>query len=220
MEKLTVTLKTVTPLFLGGAEPNERAEIRAASIKGAMRFWYRAIDPEYKINEPKIFGSTEQGQARFIIRIISQNILKGIRDEENWNRKKIAYLGFGLINKGKNTRPYIKSDNEFTIEIIFKPKIKNDERLAVEKSLWALLMFGGLGARSRKGFGSLMVTDINSTIFPLLWQFENADKLKEAIKNFWRTIPKPSGLQEYTRWSDKSRCIVVDEKKNGETALE
>jgi CRISPR type III-B/RAMP module RAMP protein Cmr1 len=37
MEKLTITLKTVTPLFLGGAEPDERIELRAAFIKGAMR---------------------------------------------------------------------------------------------------------------------------------------------------------------------------------------
>jgi CRISPR-associated protein Cmr1 len=46
MEKLTVTLKTITPLFLGGAEPVMQAELCAPSIKGAMRLWYRAIDPE------------------------------------------------------------------------------------------------------------------------------------------------------------------------------
>jgi len=47
METLTVTLKTVTPLFLGGARQNEHAELRPPSIKGALRFWYRAIDPQY-----------------------------------------------------------------------------------------------------------------------------------------------------------------------------
>ncbi len=43
MDKLVVTLKTVTPLFLGGANPNDTAELRAPSIKGALRFWYRAM---------------------------------------------------------------------------------------------------------------------------------------------------------------------------------
>lgn len=46
MDRLTVTLKAVTPMFLGGAEPNKIAELRAPSIKGALRFWYRAIDEE------------------------------------------------------------------------------------------------------------------------------------------------------------------------------
>lgn len=46
MERLVVTLKTITPLFLGGAEPDKWAELRAPSIKGAMRFWYRAIDAD------------------------------------------------------------------------------------------------------------------------------------------------------------------------------
>lgn len=52
MEKLTVTLKTVTPMFLGGANPNDTAELRAPSIKVALMFWYRAIDQEYnqKVN--------------------------------------------------------------------------------------------------------------------------------------------------------------------------
>lgn len=49
MEKLTVTLKTVTPMFLGGAEPDKKAELRAPSIKGAMRFW------KHKNSEDKRF---------------------------------------------------------------------------------------------------------------------------------------------------------------------
>ncbi len=39
---LTVTLETVTPLFLGGADPRGAPELRAPSFRGAMRYWLRA----------------------------------------------------------------------------------------------------------------------------------------------------------------------------------
>jgi len=35
----TVTLETVTPLFLGGADPRGAPELRAPALRGAMRYW-------------------------------------------------------------------------------------------------------------------------------------------------------------------------------------
>ena len=42
LETLNVTMKVVSPLFFMDGDQNRRPEIRAASIKGALRFWYRA----------------------------------------------------------------------------------------------------------------------------------------------------------------------------------
>ena len=45
MEKcrsLTVTLETVTPPFLGGADPRGAPELRPPAFRGAMRYWLRA----------------------------------------------------------------------------------------------------------------------------------------------------------------------------------
>jgi hypothetical protein len=69
---LEATFCIVTPLFLGGAEPNDRAELREASIKGALRFWYRAVDPDYRDLEARIFGGTRkgEGQAIFLLRVL------------------------------------------------------------------------------------------------------------------------------------------------------
>jgi hypothetical protein len=36
-------LETITPLFLTGADPRGEPELRAASIRGALRFWLRAL---------------------------------------------------------------------------------------------------------------------------------------------------------------------------------
>ncbi|HPU57120.1 MAG TPA: type III-B CRISPR module RAMP protein Cmr1, partial [Verrucomicrobiota bacterium] len=43
MKTLTATYRIVTPMFLGGANPESQAELRISSIKGALRFWWRAL---------------------------------------------------------------------------------------------------------------------------------------------------------------------------------
>ncbi|MFZ1105749.1 MAG: type III-B CRISPR module RAMP protein Cmr1 [Hyphomicrobiaceae bacterium] len=42
MHRIEAEFEIVTPMFLGGADPKGSAELRAASIKGALRFWWRA----------------------------------------------------------------------------------------------------------------------------------------------------------------------------------
>lgn len=51
---LTVTLETVTPLFLGGAEPRGTPELRPPAFRGALRYWLRAV-------LGGAFGDTEAG---------------------------------------------------------------------------------------------------------------------------------------------------------------
>ncbi len=43
MQRLEVTLQTITPLFMGGSDPRREPELRAASVRGALRFWLRAL---------------------------------------------------------------------------------------------------------------------------------------------------------------------------------
>lgn len=64
---VTVTLETVTPLFLAGAEARGAPELRPPSMRGAMRYWLRAAlggvlgaDSEaVRRAEATVFGSTE-----------------------------------------------------------------------------------------------------------------------------------------------------------------
>lgn len=49
METLTFTCKIITPMFLAGAD-GQTPELRAASIKGALRFWWRACNGHLKLD--------------------------------------------------------------------------------------------------------------------------------------------------------------------------
>ncbi|MCX7683492.1 MAG: type III-B CRISPR module RAMP protein Cmr1 [Anaerolineae bacterium] len=42
MHEVRVRLETVTPVFLGGADPCGAPELRPPAFRGALRYWLRA----------------------------------------------------------------------------------------------------------------------------------------------------------------------------------
>lgn len=168
MKELQVTFRIVTPLFLAGAN-QQQAELRLPSLKGALRFWYRAVDPEYRKWEGKIFGSTDpgEGQSRFLMRSSSIK-WKSIPYSEN-RFKGIKYLGFSFIlgqkEQGKiKKRSHLIENKKFTVSFMLRPFKEKEDKKTEEPlqywrrlmaSLWLLGHIGGLGSRSRRGFGTL-----------------------------------------------------------------
>src|SRR2546421_3356377 len=73
MQEVTFTLQTITPMFLAGADQS-KAELRAPSFRGEMRYWFRALlgglvgtDQEGLIKvrdaETHVFGATDTSSA-------------------------------------------------------------------------------------------------------------------------------------------------------------
>jgi len=52
MNSITFTCEVVTPMFLAGAD-GTKSELRSPSIKGAMRFWWRAMHGHLPIDDKK-----------------------------------------------------------------------------------------------------------------------------------------------------------------------
>ena len=205
---VTITYRIVTPMFIGGADKTQEVELRAPSIKGILRFWYRAIAPDYRDHEMRVFGGTDEGvgQAKFLLRlekhvVTSENTaLQGIL-------KALAY--------GTDGRSRIKDKETFRLKLIFKPKTAPEDILRVKQALWAFTMFGGLGARSRKGFGSLVVTSsMGMEELPTL--NPDINKLQQTLNEFILLHVKTntSALPEYTCWSKQSRCIITGKNKH------
>lgn len=170
MEKREYECEVVTPLFLGGADP-KKAEMRIPSIKGALRFWWRAqYDNEdlkkMAVKEANIFGSTEK-KSSVSMRLyetannpILKDLPSGTLVQVNGKAYKtsiINYLSYGLfeykkeIRKNVYNKEYFEPKAAFKIVMNFPKNIENE----VTNAIKALINFGGLGARSRNGFGSL-----------------------------------------------------------------
>jgi CRISPR-associated protein Cmr1 len=172
MNPLSLEVEVLTPLFLGGAEPNDRAELRAPALKGALRFWYRTVAGDYASTEGARFGSSrsDTGQSPFAI-VLSRK--GGLQADQNWPQVcgqppdsrvqgDIQYFGYTLRTRGRppNDRRCFAPESRFELRLVARrTHIDQEERQAWLASLWLLVAFGGLGNRSRRGFGSLAIVD-------------------------------------------------------------
>jgi hypothetical protein len=189
----TVTLQVTTPLFNGGADPDGasgfgssgEASVRVASLRGTMRFWFRALAGTVAGRdlgllarmEAAVFGNAgtsspvrmrirrqprpEAGKDRPAFIGAPGPRPGGLgqgRDDGKW----LAYLlGQGLADAASRTllRDFIKPGPGQRIEVgIGFSGIEAVDSLALA-SLWLLCAYGGLGSRTRKGFGGLRIVD-------------------------------------------------------------
>jgi CRISPR-associated protein Cmr1 len=224
--------KVVTPLFLGGANPEEeeKLSIRAPSIKGALRFWYRAIAlgrlgslEKVRGEEARLFGSTGTGQSAFLLRVEGGD-LKTVRKGKIVSNGN-AYLGYGVatwnrdVRANLTVRPYIEPGRPFKLKLLFTPNNKAKQSFAdLKLSIIALGLFGGLGARSRRGFGSLALMSLKEN-GRIIWSApQTVDELRLKYVEFFQelSLPEKEELPEYTAFSRYSRIAIVDTDINAE----
>lgn len=183
MEKQEFEVEIVTPLFLGGSDP-KKAELRVPAIKGALRFWWRALYgsdnlEDMKKRESEIFGSTDK-KAGFSIQLkkinnispILGNLPPGVKIPTQSKGKIfkisiIEYLAYGLCEYKKDKKRNVYTKEHISVgsrfNILFKIfNISHEEQII--NTFKVLVNFGGLGSRSRNGFGSITIQD--STVNP------------------------------------------------------
>jgi CRISPR-associated protein Cmr1 len=216
MQRVSFECEVITPMFLGGAE--QQPELRAPSIKGAMRWWFRATDPEGKKNEARIFGNTDN-RSLFRIKCMGLSIKTAASSSIfSSARMGTSYMGYGLR---ENNRGHIKTNSTFCLDLEFFPNCDRDSRQSVLRALWAMLMLGGLGGRSRRGLGSIGVIEVSGDTGDLLWQFNTIDDYARALTKFLMDVSKEGTLPNYSCWSDNAKCVVVPTScKTGNDALE
>lgn len=218
------TYKITTPMFLGGAEQEKSPELRPPSFKGLLRFWFRAVAlpkceswKEVQKLEKELFGSTD-GQSSFFLSIVEQkNIFRVESNNQNENLRNkhgLFYLGHRLINyRGQLQRPYLKSGGIFTIRLLLKKKkAPKETEFFLPLTLKTLGLFGGAGARSRRGFGSLSLLSL-SVDGQSIWKAPaNPSELAACQKELLGTLGLKTGdkseLPDYTAFSNQSRIWI------------
>ena len=177
MKKVSITLETVTPLFLSGNDQNT-VELRAASIRGQLRYWYRALLGGLGVTRPdrlhelesQVFGKEERGSP-VLVRVkdirwaggrIKQNSELDLgydRTKKETRRPGLTYLLYST-QLGGNERPYADVGTTFTLE--FSSFNKDADRVLklAACALWCWTHFGGLGTRARRGGGDVQVKEV------------------------------------------------------------
>lgn len=190
MKEVSFRLGVVTPLFLAGAV-QRAAEPRPPSIRGVLRFWFRAFAGpvlSYDVSavqraETKLFGSTEQA-SYWSLRMSSFD--KDPLPESTFLRT-VAYLGYGPIIGNRSQRAFYPPGSSCRLTIKW---LRTDLCLAelLEATLWIWGQLGGLGARTRRGFGGITLRPETGTCLPL-WSKDAADP-KELAQNLEEGLDK------------------------------
>jgi len=178
--------KLITPLFGGGVEPN-RADpitvVRGTGVRGQLRFWWRAARggqfdgslEKMRRREEEIWGSAaakgKPGPSDVVISVEILNRGRPFQVVDNKGRpvrnigdvkSPYSYVAFPLRDAESN--PPVLEDVEFELTICCPSKWEQD----IEATLWAWETFGGLGARTRRGFGALQLLSIDNKPSPTL----------------------------------------------------
>jgi len=167
------TYTLLTPLFGGGVEPREAdpvSVVRATEVRGHLRFWWRALRgwqakgslEELRKLESALFGSAREGGASPVA--VEVEILKSGQDvpgkKSPQAHPEVAhpYLAFPLRRTQQDSRNYpVRVGVSFRLRLRFPEKVGDlDFREELEAALWAWETFGGIGGRTRRGFGALL----------------------------------------------------------------
>lgn len=161
MKMTQLNLETVTPMFLHGANTN-KIELRPPPFKALFRYWWRTVQDceanSLRDKEAKLFGSTKC-KAPFSIRISGTTEL---------NEKKYKPLPHRTDNRGFKRDSY-NAGQSFNLYLI----TKDESAISTYKQIVKLgFLLGGVGNRSRRGFGSVCEKS---------WNFIDVSDLRNEI---------------------------------------
>lgn len=226
--------KLITPLFGGGVEPGWPDPIniiRASEIRGHLRFWWRATQlhrfasiKDMAAAESEIWGSNEvPSEVKLFVEDVDIDLQgtkaaytvkpgrNGGRNQPNPSDQVIAYAAFPLQPEKEDledlnwkSEPVLK-DVTFTLELEYPIKYKSE----IEDALWAWETFGGIGARTRRGFGALQCLSIDGAERML----RTPKELKKEIESKLRCFQIPKSFNDGTpHLSNQTQFILIGKK--------
>lgn len=215
-----LVLEVVSPMFIGGAEPragDPAAEgLRVPSLRGALRYWFRALlgAPSLDVLAPEeaaLFGSAERPSPLVLrieplgrVRAVSWDAVKReggppLRvsgGASGFQASGIGYLGDVALRQTRGDLPRRALPAGVRYRAVLRWRRRTppgpEERDRLAATLWLLSRLGALGTRARRGFGAIQVAAVQAPGF---------------LEGSLRTLPLPVGA--------RSPAELVEELERG-----
>jgi CRISPR-associated protein Cmr1 len=230
MQTLTARFEIVTPMFIGGAHSDDPPDIRPPSVKGALRFWWRALQWRHCLNqsdadptqalhllhqqEAALFGlaikEQQYGQGQVQLKIQAPEKQKPLQEHTLKLKQSsgLTYLlGQGLYHY-KNGLLKSALDAHQTFELVLKIKPAADIDSLIQ-AVMAFGLLGGLGSRGRKGWGSVAIRSLvhhhnhQDNVLPVP---QNINQYQAYLTDLFKDLPKD--LPPYTAVSKHTRMDI------------
>lgn len=228
-EKITLDCTILTPMFLGGAD--QHAELSAAPIKAALRYWWRvsgvhkAKDAKKLLEEEsKLFGSSNEKFGKSKISVSVEGIVQA-SDKQFHSPHKIQHpevqrgkinsllylANMGILNSRLIPKcKYFPNQQTFKIHLSFSKNLR-------EQFLPALYLFqnlGSLGARSRNAWGSIGISiesaskGIPGNIFIQPWEVLFEQDYPHGIGKDEKGVLLWESKIDYLKWEDAMHTLA------------
>jgi CRISPR-associated protein Cmr1 len=173
LKLLEIELEAVTPLWIGGADT--QAELRPPSVRGCLRYWFRALAggllgealAEVRAAESAVYGSTSRSSSVVVrLRGSPRTSISVVGEADVEQLPGVSYLFWSVFQQ---KRTAILPGERFRLILSLRPfpfaaqevagqKMEQGNRFELAAaSLWLLVRLGGVGARSRRGAGGTRV---------------------------------------------------------------
>ncbi len=168
--EIELKCKLITPLFGGGVEPGKvdmKMPVRATTVRGHLRFWWRllhggSLDSTdstalFKKERALWGGISKQGASasRVAVRVSAD----AAKDAQMIGSGEAEIPPYGLISDREEQPRLLKESYSFRITLRFDSCTDQAQIDEVRRALRWWASFGGLGARTRRGFGALEVKE-------------------------------------------------------------
>ena len=205
MNKTTIHCRMTASMFIAGVEKRKNAqgrdeaipeppELRAAGIKGCMRFIWRALQRAEDIGalrkrEGELFGNafgdnaTRASGMRMRIANFQKMSEYGIGEHYEKmapHREDPNYVG---PNKDKPLR-VLALKNGGTFDVIITSFCRIETHIKYVRLFTLTCLLYGFGRRSRKGFGTVVVTGVDGDGREIDWTFDGIVKSLKALSEF------------------------------------
>ncbi|MDO4699975.1 MAG: type III-B CRISPR module RAMP protein Cmr1 [Moraxella sp.] len=206
----TLNCELVTPMYGGGVESTKvdtTMPIRASSIRGQLRFWWRLLakhkwklgdDKAIRTAEFELWGGVSNGNddgeaGKVLLKVVNMPTLSDnqLMDYNANELKGLRYILFPAYNEtNPELKPHklLKASFKWDLQFAFSPSIYNihqnigqdkpsPQKQVIETLRW-WANFGGLGFRSRKGLGAVYVSQCQD--FPQICKALTPDDVAQA----------------------------------------
>ncbi len=161
----TYRLELITPCFCAGADQST-AEIRAAAIRGKLRWWFRVLGGTWD-QESEVFGSVGRNSC------VSSSVAIRVKEfaaNGPWTpvqfdgRSNTGYLLYFAKASGDgcrwNSKGAFPAGSRFEIQIMWHRRLSEENRKLFDLACQCFLMLGSLGLRSTRGMGCFQCDEI------------------------------------------------------------
>ncbi len=186
--------------------------------------------------EDALFGSARRGQGKIAMRLLASpqganllppNVLRQTADaNSDVVGEGARYLGYGVMEafarREKDKRPAVEAGQliraclqtpfDFKIELSARD-LDETERSSLLNALKAVGVFGGIGAKTRKGYGSVVLRSMSingESCWSAPTSMSELEKATRQLLAHSRTnVATQRGLPPYTALSQRTRVVII-----------